>query len=1175
MAGNDLNRSIKITIDGSSAAQGIEPVQKAIAKLESRLAGLNKQESTYAEESAKLKKELEAKNRTLNSYRQRVQETEKVLNNLSGSTYKQLSAVQRQLRDQLQNLVPGTQRYNATLEQHRRVTEAVTRAQREMRVEVGSQGTAWGRAVGSFNKYAAVVTAGVAAITGVTMKLNQMRDVRDKREDGKSDVQALTGLAVEDIQWLEQEAIKLSTTMNEQGIRITQSATEILDAYKLVGSAKPDLLDNKEALAAVTEQTLILASASGMDLKSAVDGVTLAMNQYSADANQAARYTNVLAAGSKFGAAAVNSITNSVQKSGVAAAQAGVPIEQLVGSIETLAEKGIKDEIAGTGLKKFFLTLQTDADDTNPKVVGLSTALENLAAKQLTAAQMKKMFGEEGYNVATVMIQEKEKVEQYTAAVTGTVVALEQANIKSDTASAKRAQAKNQINEMSIVLMDRLSPAILKTTNGLVNWSSKLVSLISFMAEHWRVIGTVLIAFAAYTAATKLQTMFQNVLTVSIEAGTFSVNKFNAALKRNIFGLVLAGLAAAINYFDLFKTKTDEATTSLGGFNAEAERMKMALDLVASVKLSADNIEFLTDKQKQQLKQDALRGVEELEKLITEEMISSKEWYASEKKTVLVEAGDNEILQRSYLRDLDERLQERIELIQNYTAEKERLTEIAESIKDPAPTGNNPDGDTDSAQEKKAAIEREKILYTEQQTKLKKLYAEGNDENLQTEKQYQERLLELKRAYLTRTIELAGAGTREAADAESQLADMQIQAKQEQIAREIEEEKELYAQHQRELKEAYISQEDENLQTQEEYNEAKEQLNILHLERLLEIAGMDASARMAIEEQLLDFKMKCINEENAERDRKRKEDVKKEEQNGKQLQDAYRKRIQTYKQYGVEVGNALGQVIAGQENAMAAFSDTMIDMVWDVLSQIVEAEIIKATATATGAVARSEAESFATPDSVLTFGASGAARAAIMTGLIMGALTAAKVALKSLIGGRGSSSESVSTSTAVASSKPSASVSVSQWAKGNYDVIGKDDGKTYNNIPYIGDAKTGIVQRTSLVSENGAELIVNAEDLKRLQHHVNYPIVIDAINDARRGTVTQRAQGNYEEVDAPSKITPQSTSTNNSSISNEELIAVVLRLIDKLSNLKAYVTLRDIRDAEDKDNRNKTPFAKR
>ena len=168
-----------------------------------------------------------------------------------------------------------------------------------------------------------------------------------------------------------------------------------------------------------------------MELKDAVEAVTLALNQYGAGADETARYVNALAAGSKYGAAAVESQTKALRNAGVAAASANISIEQTVGLIETLAEKGIKDEVAGTGLKKFFLTLQTGADETNPKVVGLSTALENLAKQQLSATEIKTRFGEEGYNVASVLISEAERAQQLTAAVTGTSVAIEQADRKS------------------------------------------------------------------------------------------------------------------------------------------------------------------------------------------------------------------------------------------------------------------------------------------------------------------------------------------------------------------------------------------------------------------------------------------------------------------------------------------------------------------------------------------------------------------------------------------------------------------------------------------------------------------------------------------------------------------------------------------------------------------------
>ena len=102
----------------------------------------------------------------------------------------------------------------------------------------------------------------------------------------------------------------------------------------------------------------------------------------------------------------------------------------MVGSIETLAEKGIVNEVAGTGLKMFFLRLQTGADETNPKIVGLQTALKNL--QKLSTEEIVKRFGAETYTVAQTLIDGADKVEYYTKAVTGTNVAMEQGKIDPD-----------------------------------------------------------------------------------------------------------------------------------------------------------------------------------------------------------------------------------------------------------------------------------------------------------------------------------------------------------------------------------------------------------------------------------------------------------------------------------------------------------------------------------------------------------------------------------------------------------------------------------------------------------------------------------------------------------------------------------------------------------------------
>lgn len=375
----------------------------------------------------------------------------------------------RQLTQQLKSMTLGSEEYNRTmakiqhlqgiLKQHRQEIKGVTAETKKATVSVGSM-------VDWFNRFGGVILSVIGFLTGFTLALRAIRDERNKLEESQAGLKALTGLDDDSISWLTEQAKTLSTTMTKEGLRVRQSAAEILDAFMLVGSAKPELLGDKEALKAVTEEAMRLqAAAKDITLNEAVDSLTLSLNQYGAAADQAGRFTNVLAAGSQAGSANIASQAKAIRNAGTAAASANVPIEQTVALIETLAYRGIKDEVAGTGLKKFFLILQTGADETNPKIVGLDKALENLKNKNMDAGAIKKMFGEEGYNTASVILQNTEMVKDFTAAVTGTNVAYEQAAINSDTAQAKLEQARNKMKLAAIDLGEKLNPALTVSTN--------------------------------------------------------------------------------------------------------------------------------------------------------------------------------------------------------------------------------------------------------------------------------------------------------------------------------------------------------------------------------------------------------------------------------------------------------------------------------------------------------------------------------------------------------------------------------------------------------------------------------------------------------------------------------------------------------------------------------------
>ena len=440
----------------------------------------------------------------------------------------------RQLTQRLKTMTMGSEEYNRTmakiqhlqgiLKQHRQEIKGITAETKKATISIGGM-------VDWFNRFGGVILSIIGFLTGFTIALRAIRDERNKLEESQAGLKALTGLDDDSISWLTEQAKTLSTTMTKEGLRVRQSAAEILDAFMLVGSAKPELLGDKEALKQVTEEAMRLqAAAKDITLNEAVDSLTLSLNQYGAAADQAGRFTNVLAAGSQAGSANIASQAKAIRNAGTAAASANVPIEQTVALIETLAYRGIKDEVAGTGLKKFFLVLQTGADETNPKIVGLDKALENLKNKKMDAGAIKKMFGEEGYNTASVILQNTEMVKDFTAAVTGTNVAYEQAAINSDTAQAKLEQARNKMKLAAIDLGEKLNPALAVSTNMLTNILKYLPGLIDWFQKWGGTVAVMLVPVALYVGYLRTISIFHKAYNTILAIGKSMQLAYAAAI---------------------------------------------------------------------------------------------------------------------------------------------------------------------------------------------------------------------------------------------------------------------------------------------------------------------------------------------------------------------------------------------------------------------------------------------------------------------------------------------------------------------------------------------------------------------------------------------------------------------------------------------------------------------
>ncbi|NHA10105.1 phage tail tape measure protein [Enterobacter roggenkampii] len=268
------------------------------------------------------------------------------------------------------------------------------------------------------------VAGRLAGFAGAGLSLGAI--ITTTREYGQalSDLSAITGATGTQLKTLDEAA-------QEMGRSTEYSASQAVEALKLMASAKPELLQTAGGLTAATKSALTLAQAAGSTLPDATRTLALSLNQFGAGAQEADRYINVLAAGAKFGASEIADTAAAIKNGGVAAAQAGVGFETLNAAIQVLAEREIKGGEAGTALRNVILSLEKGTDKTlKPSVVGLSGALENLSKKNLSTAQAVKLFGVENINAASVLVDNRSKLDALTQALTGTQTAHEQAAIR-------------------------------------------------------------------------------------------------------------------------------------------------------------------------------------------------------------------------------------------------------------------------------------------------------------------------------------------------------------------------------------------------------------------------------------------------------------------------------------------------------------------------------------------------------------------------------------------------------------------------------------------------------------------------------------------------------------------------------------------------------------------------
>lgn len=1054
----------RVNFDGRQAEEGIRKLQVEAKALKDQMRELRK--ANDASGMAEVKKRTDENAKAQRALKQELFGVDSVMKNLSGATMKQLQGAQRALTAELSRTTRGTQEYIAKSQQLRLVTAEMKKVRAEMSGMATTQGGMFNKMANGFNKYFGLIAGGLAALTGLSMGFRKLAQDANEFQSRVANLSALTGLEGGALDWLEEKAKSLSVSVTDDGIRITKSADDIVDAFTLMGSAKPELLKNKEALALVTTEALKLAEAAKMDTKTAVESLANVMNQFGAGSDQATRYINVLAAGSKEGAAAVDSIAASIIKFGPAAAGANISVEQSVGLIETLAEKGLKGEIAGTQLRTALLKLQTGVDKFNPKVVGLNQALENLSKENLNAGDLVKIFGQEAYTAGAILINNKDQVDYYTKAVTGTNVATEQAVKNTQTMTARLEQARNKFKLASLDLGQRLGGALLFSTN----LSRKFISAIIDVDKafvRWR--HGLPRSFSDAAVKIKEEQDQVNALVMRLtDANTKESERKKIIEELNAISPTL------IKNINSEKVSMEQLRKNLEAYNEAATNRIILANLEA-------------EEQK-----ELSRLAEQRQKVAERQFHIQQRILSSNKEIALSEGTFNEKLQQTI----------------SYLEKQVKAQEASGAA-------GRISVDIDFRTDEQKMLQVIKVLNNELINDIKRL------DKMQSQAiNYQERinalkeLLGLKKSVLQTTEDDADAEKDGAEDAakslQNELKTIEEHFKRKKIAY-------LDDYNSRRIGAQKLNFELETLETallyaklalHKQYGEDVIDIELQIAEKVRGLTSRTEKAHTDMLDKVLDaYKktadeieknyfqrvaddldevMKQIEAEMAEEDRLRSEQLS--------------KRIAEVEQYkaiteslATSMGDLIGKAIVDAEMTQAEFAKRLVLIFLDATHSIVRM-----------ALAQIWAQALASPDSIATWGVAGSAKAIAISALVEGAFAATKAM-------------------------------VSQHAKGKYDVVGADDGRTYS-ATYIGTPQTGVVWNPSLISERGPEIIIDADRSRNIR--MNYPELLSVIK-----SVPQHATGTVN----------ASTSHSSLSIADNEIKALLAQNAQMLAMLNGQL----------------------
>ena len=384
---------------------------------------------------------------------------------------------------------------------------------------------------------------------------------------------ALSSLRIKLSGLSDKDFAKFQDKINQVAFDTKESSIEVAEGFEKIISLNRKFGATADALGEVSKASIILSKVQKTDVATAATDLVGVMNLFNLAANQSDRVINVLTASQSKSASNIADTAAGLKEFGPIAQHYNISLEQSVGLLDLLAEKQITGEAAGTKLTATVLKLQAAHAGYKSGVFNLTDALEQVRDrldKFRTAKErdnfISALFGKRQQTTGILLLENLDKIKQYTAGVTGTTEAERLAEISENNLGSRLEQLKNKWIDL-LTSQDKANTGLSIVKGTIVFVTDNLGTIITvgalvlgFFAAWKAILISTEIVLGIYNIALGVTGALTGIASIAIGQSAIALGAYriaaglataaqwlwNIALDANPIGLIIIGIAALI-----------------------------------------------------------------------------------------------------------------------------------------------------------------------------------------------------------------------------------------------------------------------------------------------------------------------------------------------------------------------------------------------------------------------------------------------------------------------------------------------------------------------------------------------------------------------------------------------------------------------------------------------------